>query len=90
MKKWRSETLFEKIIIGICSLIGMAAPYLGIVSFSAIFGDGFTIETALFFSLFLLSLLSIHYVAKAIDIIGGLERRKNSLEIGRASCRERV
>ncbi len=81
MKKWRSETLFEKIIIGICSLIGMAAPYLGIVSFSAIFGDGFTIETALFFSLFLLSLLSIHYVAKAIDITGGLERRKNSLDM---------
>ncbi len=80
MKKWKNETVFEKVMTLVCSVLTLPLPYLGIISVSAIIGNGFTVETVLFLSLFLISILSMLYVSKLMDVTGSIERRKNSLD----------
>ena len=80
MKKWKYETVFEKVMTLVCSVLTLPLPYLGIISVSAIIGNGFTVETVLFLSLFLISILSMLYVSKLMDVTGSIERRKNSLD----------
>lgn len=79
MRNLKEDNWFERIMLGLCILIGIPTPYFAIVSIPLVIREGFTLETTSFFLMFLLGLFCIYFSIKFSDISGRYNTRESQL-----------